>query len=66
MVKSHAKSWIEVWNSKYINCNCYGMKGDKALVILQIECGTNDNYMVEVIKPEDYKNGYFSMKGDQN
>lgn len=64
LTKTHIKSWFEVWNSKYINCNCYAMKGDKALVILQIECGTDGNYIVEVVKPEDYKQPLFSMKGD--
>ena len=63
MVKTHIKSWFEIWGYEYINMPGQRMDHDKNLIILQVELGLNGDYIVEVIKPDDYKQPLFSMKG---
>lgn len=55
MVKTNPKSRIEVWATKYINKESPRYEVDENAIILQIECGSNDNYIVEVIDVEDYE-----------
>jgi hypothetical protein len=62
MVKSHVKSWFEVWSEPYINSPDIRIGEEKDYIILQIEHSVNEDYIVELIKPEDYKSGYFSAK----
>lgn len=62
MVKSHVKSWFEIWGYISINYPDSRPENKRDLIILQIEYATQHNYVVEVIKPEDYKLGYFSSK----
>jgi hypothetical protein len=62
MVKTHVKSWFEAWRDNYINDVDERLEQDKELVILQVEHCYDDVFIVEVIKPEDYKSGYFSDK----
>lgn len=67
MVKTHEKSRFEIWDIDYINYPGQRYDEDKNLIILQIErSNNNDDYIVEIIKPDDYKFGLFSQhrKGD--
>lgn len=63
MVKTHIKSWFEVWHSDYINTPGKREDWDKNLIILQVEHSAHYEYIVELIKPDDYKQPLFSMKG---
>lgn len=65
MVKSHNKSWFEIWDAEYINEAVNRLEEDKDLVILQIEHGINYNFIVELIKPKDYRQPMFPMRGEK-
>lgn len=55
MVKTYIKSWFEVWSEPYINNTNLRIGEEKEYIIVQIEHSIDDFYIVELIKPVDYK-----------
>lgn len=54
MIKTQENSSLEIWSGDYINNLEDRREEDKHTEIIQIETGdtTNDNYIVEVVRPE--------------
>lgn len=57
MFKTNIGSRIEVWSSRYINDIDVRDDKDKDAIILQIERGSNGDYIVEVIDLVPNKEG---------
>lgn len=55
MRKSRKDSRIEIWSANYINNQGNGRNNeDIDAVILQIEAGNSDDYIVEVVDEKDF------------
>ena len=55
MKKTNPKSSLEIWSARYIMIADPELRDeeDKEAVIIQIEHATGDDYLVEVLRPEE-------------
>ena len=52
MKKIHKDSIIEVWSCKYINEVDKRHEEDEKAIIIQIEHAVNNDYIVEILRPD--------------
>ena len=51
MKKTREESVLEVWGSEYINATKERFDIDKDAVVIKIEHGNGNDYIVEVVRP---------------
>ena len=54
MKKCHYKSRIEIWNIMEVNNPDLRLPENKDVIILQIEKGQGEDYIVEIVNTENY------------
>ena len=52
MIKSRKDSTIEIWSCKYINEVDKRYEEDEEAIIIQIEHAINNDYIVEILRPD--------------